>query len=364
MMLAVAVLLAGCASPEDSGTRQRGEVEDALASTMERYGVPGAVVAICREGDEPWVVARGDATLAADGEEALPMDADMEWGIRSVTKSFTVTLLLQLVAEGKASLDDTLDTWVDGIPNGDRITLRQLAAMTSGVPDYTTQAFIEDFVADPGRDFTTDELIDYARAGEPMFEPGAGHVYANSATLLIGEMVEQVTGQTFAEALQQRILDPLDLQRTRYPTSATDWAGPHPTGYQTGDDGSWEPQPDNFTVFGPAGAMTSTATDLCRWGRVLSSGELIGDGLQAERVAGTPLDEGPEYDDYGLGIGTLNGWTGHTGEGFGMTALVMTDPTLSTTAVILMNASGLDRHVPTALFREIEPTLSAAKGDG
>jgi D-alanyl-D-alanine carboxypeptidase len=363
-MFAVAFLLAGCATQADSDADAQAAIESALATTMEQYGVPGAVVAICHEGEEPWVVAQGDATMAADGQDAVPMDPGMEWGIRSVTKSFTATLVLQLVADGKASLDDTIDTWVEGIPNGDRITLRQLAAMTSGVPDYTTQAFIEDFVQDPGRDFTTDELIDYARAGEPMFEPGAKHVYANSATLLLGEVVEEVTGLPFADVLQQRILEPLRLQQTRYPASAGDWAGPHPTGYQPGDAGVLESQPDNFTVFGPAGAMTSTATDLCRWARALSSGELIGADLQAERVAGTPLDEGPEYDTYGLGIGAVNGWTGHTGEGFGTTALVMTDPSLETTAVILMNASGLDRHVPTALFREIEPTLSAAKGDG
>jgi D-alanyl-D-alanine carboxypeptidase len=364
VILAIAVLVAGCATQTDSDAQEKADVVSALTATMEEYGVPGSVVAVCRDGEEPWVVAQGDASIAADGQEAVPIEPAMEWGIRSVTKSFTVTLLLQLVADERVSLDDTIDTWVEGIPNGDRITLRQLAAMTSGVPDYTTQAFIEDFVADPGRDFTTDELIDYARAGEPMFEPGTEHVYANSATLLLGEVVEQVTGLPFADVLRQRILAPLGLQQTRYPASAGDWAGPHPTGYQPGDAGVLESQPDNFTVFGPAGAMTSTATDLCRWGRALSSGELIGADLQAEREAGTPLDEGPEYDTYGLGIGAVNGWTGHTGEGFGTTALVMTNPSLETTAVILMNASGLDRHVPTALFREIEPTLSAAKGQG
>lgn len=357
-LLVGALALTACGGSEAQAPTQAA-VTSALSTALADTGVPGGVVAVCREGAEPWIVAEG----VADVSSGAAMTPDLEWGIRSVTKSFTVTLLLQLVDEGLLSLDDTIDTWVPGVPNDDRITLRQLAAMTSGVPDYTTGAFIEDFVADPARDFTTDELIGYALDGQPMFEPGARHVYANSATLLIGEVVEQVTGVPFAQALQERILDPLGLDRTRYPSSAQDWATEHPTGYQPDDGGVLQPQPDNFTVFGPAGAMTSTAADLCRWGRALSSGELLSPEVQADRIVGTPLDEGPEYDDYGLGIGTINGWTGHTGEGFGTTALVMTNPTMTTTTVILMNASGLGRHEPTALFRTIEPTLSALEGE-
>jgi D-alanyl-D-alanine carboxypeptidase len=331
------------------------QLADQLAAGVEEYGAPGAVMHVCAPGYEGWSTAVGVADLDAQ----TPMTADLEWGIRSITKSFTVTLILQLADEGLLSLDDPIDTWVDGIPNGSEVTLRQLAAMTGGVPDYVTQAFVDDFSADPTRDFTIEELIDYARAGEPMFPPGQGHVYANSSTLMLGRVVEEVTGQPFAQALHDRILDPTGLAQTRYPATALDWSGPHPTGYQPGEGGALTTQPDNFTVFGPAGAMTSTAADLCAWATAMGDGELVSDELQAERVEGTPLDEGPEYDIYGLGIGTVNGWTGHTGEGFGTTALAMHDVESGTSAVILMNLSGTGVHAPTRLFREMTPTLAS-----
>ena len=330
-------------------------LEEQLAAGVEEYGAPGAVMQVCAPGYEDW----GTAVGVADLDTQTPMTTDLEWGIRSITKSFTVTLILQLADEGLLSLDDPIDTWVDGIPNGSEVTLRQLAAMTGGVPDYVTQAFVDDFSADPTRDFSIEELIDYARAGEPMFPPGQGHVYANSSTLMLGRVVEEVTGQPFAQALQERILDPTVLARTRYPATALDWAGPHATGYQPGEGGELTTQPDNFTVFGPAGAMTSTASDLCAWATAMSDGELVSDELQAERIEGTPLDEGPEYDTYGLGIGTVNGWTGHTGEGFGITALAMHDVESGTSAVVLMNLSGTGVHAPTRLFREMTPTLAS-----
>jgi D-alanyl-D-alanine carboxypeptidase len=325
-----------------------------LKDTMAQYNVPGAVMAVCEPGFQDWVTAEGVRDLTTKE----PMTTDLEWGIRSITKSFTVTMLLQLVDEGKIALDDTIDTWVPGIPNGSTITLRELAAMTSGVPEYTTQAFVDDFVEDPERDFSTEELIDYARAGNPMFQPGAQHVYANTSTLLLGQVVEKVTGQTFDEALKERIIDPLGLTATRYPASAQDWAGPHPTGYQPGDDGTLGPQPDNFTVFGPAGAMTSNATDLCTWARAMGAGELLAADTQRTRLVGTPLDKGPEYDTYGLGIGSIDGWVGHTGEGFGITALTMYNQNAERSVVILMNVSGLGDHVPTKLFRQISGQLT------
>lgn len=330
------------------------QLEGQLAAGLAEYGAPGAVMHVCAPGYEDWSTVVGAADLGSQ----TPMTSDLEWGIRSITKSFTVTMILQLADEGLLSLDDTIDTWVDGIPNGSEVTLRQLAAMTSGVPDYVTQAFVEDFSADPTRDYTIEELLDFARAGEPMFPPGERHVYANSSTLMLGRVVEEVTGQSFAEALQERILDPLGLSQTRYPATALDWAGPHPTGYQPGDGGELATQPDNFTVFGPAGAMTATAADLCAWATAMGDGTLVTADRQAERVQGTPLDEGPEYDAYGLGIGDVNGWIGHTGEGFGVTALTMHDVDSGTSAVILMNLSGTGVHAPTRVFREMTPTLA------
>ncbi len=360
LIVGLTICLAACSaadsqsptSPPQLPAETTQAIETQLTKTMQRNNVPGAVVEVCAPGYQDWGAAQGVANL----ETKAPMTTDAVWPIRSVTKSVTVTLILQLVEQGKISLDDTINTWVKGVPNGDSITLRQLADMSSGVPEYTTQAWIEDYIKDPAAPFTTQELIDYAIAEPAQFAPGARKVYTNTNTLLLGQVVEEVYGQPFGEVVQQQIIEPLGLTNTQYETEVNDWSGP--TGYQSGDNGL-EPQDNNFTVLGPAGAMTSTLQDLCKWGEALGSGSLLKPETQAARVQGKPLEKGPEYDFYGQGIGGLNGWIGHTGEGFGHTLLVMHSPTSGSTAVVAMNVSGTGKHVPTRYFRKIAPVLDS-----
>ena len=335
------------------------DVTDALAAqltkTMSSNDVPGAAVQVCVPGYENATIVQGVSNI----ETGTPMTGELVWPLRSVTKSYTVTLILQLVDEGKISLDDTIDQWVDGVPNGDQITLRQLSVMSSGVPEYTTQKFLQDYLADPNREFTTQELIKYAIAEPAQFPPGSKKVYVNTSTLLLGEVVAQEYGQPFVQVVSEQILQPLALDTTTYPVAVDEWGGPHPTGYQPAEDGSLEPQDNNFSIFGPAGAMTSTLDDMCAWGAALGQGELVDPATQAARVDGQPLAQGPEYDTYGQGIGMLDGWVGHTGEGLGFTVLVMNDPDSGATAVVAMNVSNKGKHVPTRYFRKIAPVLNA-----
>lgn len=326
---------------------------DSMARTMRRFKVPGAVVSLRDPGVGEWSAVAG----TADVEDGTPMALDLQWPVRSITKSFTVTVLLQLVDEGVLSLDDTIDQWVSGIPNGDRITLGQLAEMTSGVPDYTGEHFVEDFTADPTAAFTREQILDYVREGEPSTAPGEDRHYINSSTVLLGEVIEQVEGAGFDEVVSRRVLEPLGLVSTAYPTDVEGFTARHPTGYQPDGD-ELSIQPTNFTVFNTAGAMTSNVEDLMVWGRALATGELLDEQTHARRLVGSPLTEGPEYDSYAFGIGELVGWWGHTGEGFGYTTLVMHDPDSEATVVILMNVSNVDEHAPTVLFREVAAILA------
>jgi D-alanyl-D-alanine carboxypeptidase len=354
-LLLCTVLLAACSSgaseqpaPSVAALPQAtmNSLNSHLAKTMARNDVPGAAVEVCIPGYDNWRTAQG----MADVDAQTPMSTKEVWPIRSVTKSVTVTLILHLVDQGKISLDDTIDQWVADVPNGDQITLRQLADMSSGAPEYTTEAWIDEYLKDPQRPFTTEELIGFAVAEPAQFDPGEQKVYTNTNTLLLGQVVEQEYGQPFAEVVQEQILTPLGMGNSAYHDDVNDWTGP--TGYQQG-----EAQGNNFTVLGPAGAMTSTLDDLCAWGASLGQGSLLEPETQAARVQGQPLDKGPEYDFYGQGIGGLAGWVGHTGEGFGHTVLVMHNPDSGATAVVAMNISGTGKHVPTRYFRKIAPIL-------
>lgn len=330
-------------------------LQQTLESTMAEYGVPGTAVGVWVPGQGSWTSAAGVADIDGD----VPVTTEMQWPLRSITKSYTVTVLLQLVDEGKLSLDDTIDAYVDDVTDGDRITLRQLADMSSGNADYTNQAFVDAFSADPERIFTLDELNGFMLGEPAQFDPGTRKVYTNANTNLLGAAIESVTGESFADVLAERILEPLGQDGTRYIVDAARWTTPHPVGYAPAE-GGMEPQPDNMSVFGPAGSMISSLDDARVWGETLATGALLEPATQAERLQGAPLEVGPPYDQYALGIGETGGWWGHNGEGFGFTAAVFHNPESGATIAVFMNASNLEPKVHPAdqLFRRLSEVLA------
>jgi D-alanyl-D-alanine carboxypeptidase len=341
------------ALPEALQTR----LQQALDQTMATYGVPGAAVGVWVPGKGTWIRAAG----MADRETNAPVTKDMSWPLRSITKSYTVTLLLQLADEGKLSLDDKLDTYVRGVTNGSSITLRQLAGMSSGNADYVGQEFIDDFQADPDKIFTLDELNSYALGRPAKFAPGTRHIYTNANTNLLGAVIEKVTGQTFKDVLGERILKPLGLKNTHYLLDARQWPEPHAVGYEP-VDGVLTPQPANLSIYGPAGSMVSTLDDERVWAEALATGRLLTPAKQSERLEGAPLEEGPPYDRYALGIGETDGWWGHNGEGFGFTAAVFHNDRTGATVVVFMNEAQAvpEGHPADQMFRRIAEILKAS----
>jgi D-alanyl-D-alanine carboxypeptidase len=328
----------------------RAKLESAVSATMTEYDVPGAAVGVWIPGQGAWTTAAG----LADIDGGVAATTDMTWPLRSITKSYTVTLILQLVDEGTISLDDTIDTYVEGVTNGDKITLRELAGMSSGNADYTNDDFLAAFTKDPTRIFTLDDLNGFMLGKPAQFPPGAKKVYTNANTNLLGAVVEKVTHRPFADVLDERILQPLGQQHTRYLVEAGEWPTPHPVGYAPAGGGH-QTQPDNLSIFGPAGSMISNLDDGRVWGEVLATGALLTPRTQRERLQGAPLAGLPPYDLYALGIGETRGWWGHNGEGLGFTAAVFHQPASGATVVVYMNESNLPAkaHPADQLFRRI-----------
>jgi len=329
----------------------------ALDDAMKQYDVPGAAVGVWIPGQGSWTAAAGLADVA----NQIPVTTSMSWPLRSVTKSFTVTLLLQLVDQGRVGLDDPLSMYVEGVTGGDEITLRELADMSSGNADYTGDAFVAEFTENPDKIFTLDELNGFVLGQPAQFAPGAQKVYTNANTNLLGAVIEKVTGQRFADVLDQGILQPLQLDGTQYLLDAKTWTTPHPDGYIQGDGGP-QVQPDNLSIFGPAGSMVTTLDDARAWGETLAEGRLLTPATQARREAGAPLQSGPPYDVYALGMGETDGWWGHNGEGLGFTAAVFHDPSSGATVAVFMNVSNVPGKVHPAdqTFRRFAEILRAA----
>jgi D-alanyl-D-alanine carboxypeptidase len=342
--------LAGC---NDDTTPTATRYDTAARRVLSQYRVPGALASVRVPGEAEWKRAYGFADVAV----GTPLGFADHFSIRSVTKAYTVTLVLQLVRERAIALADKLDRFVTGVPNGHAIALADLAGMQSGLVDYSaTDAFAEALGKDVSRSFTQQELVDFAIPGSPKFEPGAQYDYSNTNTVLLGMVVEKVTGLSLAQALAVRILSPLGLSQTSYPYVLA-LPEPHPTPYDVDiRTGATEPLPYlSPTGLAGAGAMVSTLDDMQVWGQALGDGRLIGPELQFERInRSRAVTNGPEYDAYGLGIGILDGWWGHTGSGFGFQAATFYDPHTHATIAVLVNATptggGRDLNLAEQVF--------------
>ncbi|WP_291051242.1 serine hydrolase domain-containing protein [Herbiconiux sp.] len=343
------------AAPEgELPTELQAQLQSALDQVMADYDVPGAAAGVWVPGEGSWTTAAG----LADVEGGVAVTTDMTWPIRSITKSYTVTMILQLADEGALSLDDTIDQYIDGITNGDQITLLELANMSSGNADYLTPAFIADWQAEPDRIFTLDELNSYVVDQPAEFAPGTEYIYTNANTNLLGGVIEKVTGQSYAEALDERILQPLGQSGTSYLTDIADWTGPHPTGYVI-DDGVPMPQTENPSILAAAGSLFSTLDDGRVWADTLGSGALLKPATQELRTIGHPIPK-PPYDDYAVGMGETDGWLGHNGEGIGFTAATFHDPETGASIVVYMNESDTadKSHPADKAFRALAAVLA------
>jgi D-alanyl-D-alanine carboxypeptidase len=328
--------LVACGSDEVPAPEQA--YADAVRQMMSTHSLPGVLAAVRRPGQSEWSAAFGKADL----ESGAALSPHSTFPIRSVTKSFTVTLVLQWVRDGRLALTDTIDRYVAGVPNGHLITLADLAGMQSGLKDYSaTQEFFDLFVADFQRVWTERQLVDFGLAESPVFAPGAEYQYSNTNTVLLGMVVEAITGQTLAEQMSARIFLPLGLAGTTYPSEPA-LPVPFPTPYAVDvNTGAASKLPlISPTSLAGSGAITSTLADLLTWGDELGSGSLTGSTLAAlRRSQSRAVTNGPEYANYGLGLGEIDGWWGHTGSGLGYQLACMNDPVSSTTIAVMVNAT-------------------------
>ncbi|MGH7746775.1 MAG: serine hydrolase domain-containing protein, partial [Candidatus Dormibacteria bacterium] len=273
----------------------------------------------------------------ADPNTNQPMATNLYMRIGSLTKTFTVTAVLQLVDKGDVGLDDPIAKYLPTVPGGDRVTVRDLADMRSGLPSYSkNDAWLDTWLANPTAPWTPQQLVAYSYEEKPLFDPGTSFEYSNTNTVLLGLLVEQVSHQPLDRYIQKHIVEPLHLTRTSFPTTAA-FPSPHAQGYtnQT-PTGALTTATDWDPSWGwAAGAMISNVQDMGIWAKALATGSLLSKQTQAARLT---FPELTKKAGYGVGITTVNGWLGHTGSIPGYQTLVVYEPETQTSMVVLVNA--------------------------
>ncbi len=360
----ISAAIVGCgggsnSQPPPFPAATRAQLEEALTRTRTRIGIPGVIISLYIPGQGMWETAVG----VADKQTQQPMAKGMHTRIGSITKTFTVTAILLLADDGKLKLDDPVSKYLKFVPNGDHITLRQLANMTSGLYSYTQdKAWVTNLFAHPDQTFTAQELVDVGFTHEPRFDPGTNINYSNSNTILLGMVIEKVSGKSVQDFFQERILRPLGLKNTSWPTDSN-LPAPFAHGYteQTPDGKEADATFHNPSWGNAAGQMISNLDDLKVWTKALGEGTLLSSASQQERLTWAPF--GSPTFRYGLGIGYFNGWIGHTGELPGYNTGVYYLPSKKAVLVIQANSDiplvltpgdpPVEVNPVPALFREI-----------
>ncbi|MFF9580821.1 serine hydrolase domain-containing protein [Streptomyces achromogenes] len=295
---------------------EHGATQAALDSVV-REGPPGGI-ALAELGRTTWAGRAGTADLSTGREPRT----DDRFRIGSITKTFVATVMLQLEAEGKLSLDDTVDDWLPGLVagngnDGSKITLLRLLNHTSGIYSYTDdetfkrKEFSTDFLRHRYETWTPRQIVRLAMSHRPAFAPGDGWGYSDTNYVIASMVIQKATGHTYAHEIEHRVLRPLRLDATRVPGTSARLPGPSGRAYSklTGElAGPGEPDGATYDVTelnpsfaGAAGEMISDSRDLNRFYRALFSGRLL-EKPQLEKMMTTVPIEGVQGFSYGLGL--------------------------------------------------------------
>lgn len=292
----------GAAAAPPLGAAQRTQIDRVAAEALAQQRVPGLTVAIARDGE----LLYGKGYGLRDITHGRRADAATIYEIGSITKQFTAAAVMLLVQSGKVKLDVPIQTYLSGIPLGQRITVRELLTHTSGLPNYTDQpgffAHLHDTRVAP------DKLVAVI-AGKPLdFAPGTRWEYSNTNYVVLGMLIAKESGMSYPAFLRTRIFTPLALRRTFYSNTfpAVDDIA-HP--YDASGPTTKPVHLLNLSWAYAAGALWSDADDLVRWENALYSDRVVDAHSLSEMTTPAKLADG-RSTDYGFGL-LLSALYGH-----------------------------------------------------
>lgn len=319
LIIALACVLVSCSSG------QKDTLESRLDKFITKKNYSGSVLLVK---DNKIEFAKG--YKMADYSKDQPNGPDTIFQIGSLTKAFTAAAILQLAEAGKLSIDAPVHTYIKDYPN-QSITLYHLLTHTSGIPNYTGFANFADIM---DTHMSLSELIATFKDQPLEFELGSQFAYSNSGYVLLGAVIEQVSGQTYGDYLEEHIFTPLGMSRSGYLTK-----GNHKTDVAAGysDTASEIPEnalPIDMTIPYSAGGIYSTVEDLYKWLQGLENGTLLSEDSWKDMRT-------PNLANYAFGWGVTDS-TGkvysHNGGINGFTSLIWRDMSKGTAVILLSNS--------------------------
>lgn len=335
----------------------------AKALAAETDGATAYIVGVW-DPQKGWHIAAAGTT----GKDGQPITADNHMYIGSVTKTATAAAVLQLVDQGKLSLDDTIAEVLPDLakefPDIAPVTVRSLLDMSSGIPDYINVeegGILPGYLKDPSRGYTSAQLIQTALAANPVAPQGTAG-YSNTNYIILGELLATITGKTPAQAVNDTLGQLGLTQTTLNPDPVAPLPEPGSQGYYGAEEGQnakelgfdygattdvtgW-----NKSWAGTAGGISTTAADLAKFAGTGFGTSLLSEPLAQARLTGATMgDFSLVVGLYGLGIGVRGDWVGHEGQLIGWEANSWYNTKSGAAVVVLTNSSGSMDNAMTAL---------------
>ncbi len=308
-----------------------------LASVLEKHQgqavVPGIAAAVKIPGQEVWQKATGSS------HEGSPLDPKHGMGIGSNNKTMTAVLIMKLVEAGRLALDDHLGSYLPSYEHVDGgITIGQLLRHQSGVAEYFTDEFFQRMLQDPTKRWTPEEIL--STIGPADFDPGVESSYSNTNYILLGMIVERVSGQPYANYLRGEIFDALDLNCT-FAEGLEPVTCPVAHPWVEGEDLWQMPRVAIGTAAWAAGCVVSNVKEMVTWYDQLFNGNVL-----TEESIREMTDFGQGNDEFGLGL--LRLWDGpqtywcHAGQTIGYSSFFLYDPDEKYAVTVMVNDALLE----------------------
>ncbi|HAB17447.1 MAG TPA: serine hydrolase domain-containing protein [Verrucomicrobiota bacterium] len=349
ILLVVAFLFPSLLTAGDAGklptTFDVSAIDAYLAAQVKEASRVGLSVAIVKDGQVVLAKGYGQRSLS----DARPVDADTRFAIGSVTKQFACACILLLAEDGKLSVNDKVAKYYPNLSRAGDITLLDLMNHTSGYPDYYPLDFVDRRMQQP---IAPDELLRQYAGGKLDFEPGTKWSYSNTGYILLGRVVEKVSGEPFGAFIQRRIFQPLGMTNTVYETNQ-----PEPNSAQGYTTFALSPPtpiaPEGKGWLAAAGGIYSTPSDLANWDLALIEGQVL--KPESYALMTTPrMLPGSKNTEYGCGVSvrTQQGRqvVAHNGAVAGFTASNAMIPSTRSAVILTCNLDGGLGSLPAQLL--------------
>ncbi|MCW2263963.1 MULTISPECIES: serine hydrolase domain-containing protein [Sphingobacterium] len=321
------------------------KIDSIIKTEFMQENEPGGAFLVAKNGKVLYKKSFGKANLELD----VDMTINHVFQIGSMTKQFTAVAILMLEKQGKLTVNDPISKFIPNYPSGHKITIKHLLTHTSGIQDFTKMKSISDIAQ---KQMTPEMMVNFFKDEPVNFEAGEKFEYNNSGYIVLGYIIELVSGITYEDFIHKNIFQKIGMNNSYY-ASDRKIIKSRAYGYHQKADGFVNKTWINFSVPFSSGSLMSTLEDLLKWQNALNDNQVLDSLSLSQAFKSYKLNNG-EVSSYGFGwhIKEINGipTREHGGSIFGFKSMAVYIPSRD---IYIVGLSNCDCHSPTELVREI-----------